>query len=463
VQEEAEEAPRRGGEEEEVQEEEEEVKGRGKGSPRSLLLCGALIACSLFPASAGAVSFFRTDVAVGTHPTSVAVGNFNGGAPDLAVANEGSNNVSILLGNGFGQFTAAAPVAVGSMPSAVVTGNFNGDAFADLAIASVGDDDIAIKLGDGAGGFSGTGTVSTGTSSDPSAIATGDFNNDGKADLVAANQGNSTVSVHLGDGMGNFAADGTPCVSLCTAAEDPVAIAVGKFDDIPAGTPDTTLDVIVASQTDDQVLVLFGDGTGEINGSQTNYSMGTSMTDPNPSGLAIGSLNPDANSEPDLLVANQTPDQVWPGYGTIGGGGFGFGGVLSTGADPVAVAFGDLDGDGDPDGISANRGGNSATSILSDGNGGTAVDTTTPVGLSPRAIATGAFDADARADVAVANYDSNSISVLTSLQPGPTPPAGNPPPSSAPTKKKKCGKRKRKHKRSAESAKKKCKKKKRRR
>ena len=436
------------------------MKGAGKGFPQAIGLYAALIACLIFPASAGAVTFSRADVTVGTHPTSVAVGNFNGGAPDLAVANEGSENVSILLGNGFGQFTATAPVAVGPLPSSVVTGNFNADGFTDMAIASVGNDGIAIKLGDGAGGFSGTGTVSTEMNSDPRAIATGDFNNDGKADLVSANQGVSTVSIHLGDGMGNFAADTTPCVGLCAAAENPVAIAVGKFDDIPAGTVDTTLDVVVASQTDDQVLVLFGDGAGEINGSGTTYPAMTSMTDPNPSGLAIGSLNPGANTEPDLLVANQSPDQVWPGYGIIGGGGFSYGGVLETGADPVAVAFGDLDGDGDPDGISANMGGNSATPILSDGNGGTEVDTSTPVGSSPRAVATGAFDADVKADVAVANYGSNSVSILTSLTPGP-PPAGNPPvqtPSTA--KKKKCKKKKKRH--SASAAKKKCKKKKRR-
>ena len=101
------------------------MKGEGKGFPRSLVLGLAVVACAVFPSAAGAVSFFRGDVTVGTHPTSVAVGNFNGGAPDLAVANEGSNDVSILLGNGFGQFTATAPVSVGASPSSVAVGRFN--------------------------------------------------------------------------------------------------------------------------------------------------------------------------------------------------------------------------------------------------------------------------------------------------------------------------------------------------
>jgi hypothetical protein len=425
----------------------------------ALLAVGALMAA---PAQAGAVSFFRGDFSVGTHPTSVAVGNFNGGPPDLAVANEGSDNVSILLGNGFGQFTAGTPVSGVTTPSSVVTGSFNGDAFTDLAIASVGSDNIAIRLGDGTGGFTGTGTVTTGT--DPSAITTGDFNGDSKADLVAANKGSSTVSVLLGDGLGGFATDATP-ENVTTFAANPVSIAVGRFENpAPPGTPDPDLDAIITSQTSDQVLVLMGDGTGGFDGSGTEYTTPFSATNPDPSAVAVGSLNPaspiPANAaEPDILVANQNPDNVFAGYGDTSGISFGFGSALMTGADPVAVAFGDLDGDGDPDGISANSGAATASVILSDGNGGTSVDSSPAVGSSPRAVATGAFDADGRADAAVANYDSNSVTVLSSLAPGPpaTPPASTSPTPVHPVKK--C--KKKEHKRSAAVAKKKCKKKRR--
>ena len=416
----------------------------------------AVAALLVAPAGALAVTFFRGDIPVGTNPTSVALGNFNGGAPDLAVANEGSDSVSILLGNGFGQFTAGTPVSVGDAPSSVVTGLFNNDSFTDLAIASVGNDNIAIKLGDGAGGFSGTTTVSTGASSDPRAIATGDFNNDGKTDLISANQGSSTVAILLGDGMGGFATDPSP-EDVSSAAANPVAIAVGRFDN---PTPDPNLDAIITSQTKDQVLLLIGDGTGGFAGNETEYgSMGTAGTDP--SGVAIGSLNPNSPdpgfaAEPDMLVANEGPDNVFPGFGETNGDSFGFGAALPTGADPVAVAFGDMDGDGDPDGISANSSAGTATVILSNGNGGTSTDTSPAVGSSPRAVVTGAFDADAKADAAVANYLSNSVTVLTSLSPGPppTPPATG---STPPAEKKKC---KKKHHRAL--AAKKCKKKKRR-
>lgn len=52
--------------------------------------------------------------AVGLGPTSITVGDFNGdGKLDLAIANAGSSNVSLLLGNGDGTFQMAADYSAG--------------------------------------------------------------------------------------------------------------------------------------------------------------------------------------------------------------------------------------------------------------------------------------------------------------------------------------------------------------
>ena len=69
----------------------------------------SLAALVALPASASArVDFVRTDYAVGQYPTSVAVGDFNADSdPDLAVANVGSDDVSVLLGGVGGSFGAA--------------------------------------------------------------------------------------------------------------------------------------------------------------------------------------------------------------------------------------------------------------------------------------------------------------------------------------------------------------------
>ena len=63
---------------------------------------------------------------MGTRPSSIAVGDFNGDTfLDLAVANVGSNNVSILLGNGTGSFGTATNFPVGTTPFSVAVGDFN--------------------------------------------------------------------------------------------------------------------------------------------------------------------------------------------------------------------------------------------------------------------------------------------------------------------------------------------------
>lgn len=75
----------------------------------------------------------------GDHPGSVAVADFNRDTrPDLAVANRLSSDVTILLGDGTGNFTSAAtgPERAGDGPTAVAVGDFNGDTRPDLAVAN---------------------------------------------------------------------------------------------------------------------------------------------------------------------------------------------------------------------------------------------------------------------------------------------------------------------------------------
>ena len=66
--------------------------------------------------------------APGTAPESVTVGDFNkDGDPDLAVANVGSNNVSILIGDGLGAFATAVNRGAGTNPTLSAVGDFNQD------------------------------------------------------------------------------------------------------------------------------------------------------------------------------------------------------------------------------------------------------------------------------------------------------------------------------------------------
>jgi hypothetical protein len=109
----------------------------------------------------------------------VAEGDFNGdGKLDLAIVNAASNTVTVLLGNGTGGFTAApgSPFPVGTGPQFVVVGDFNEDGKPDLAIANSFGNNVTVLLGNGAGGFTAAPGSPFPAGAVPSSLAVGDFN-----------------------------------------------------------------------------------------------------------------------------------------------------------------------------------------------------------------------------------------------------------------------------------------------
>ena len=73
----------------------------------------------------------------------MAVGSFNGdAAQDLAVANSGSNTVSVLLGNGNGTFQAASTFSAGVGARSIAVGDVSGDSHQDVAVANFGSDSV---------------------------------------------------------------------------------------------------------------------------------------------------------------------------------------------------------------------------------------------------------------------------------------------------------------------------------
>jgi hypothetical protein len=93
--------------------------------------------------------------AVGMFPASVTVSDFNrDGKPDLAVANNGSDNISVLLGNGAGAFQAAVNYSAGFAPGATSAGDLNGDGNPDLVVADYSfENKISVLLGRSGWGF----------------------------------------------------------------------------------------------------------------------------------------------------------------------------------------------------------------------------------------------------------------------------------------------------------------------
>ena len=226
--------------------------------------------------------------ATGNLPLSVAVGDFNGdGRPDLATANRQDNTVTVLLGTGTGAFTPAptSPFPVGVGPQSVAVGDFNGDSKPDLAVANTDDNTVTVLLGDGTGGFTAAPGSPFPVGTYPESVAVGDFNRDGKLDLAIANAGSNNVTVLLGDGAGGFAAaSGSPL----PVGAFPLSVVVEDFNG------DHALDLATSNWGDGTVSVLLGNGNGTFQNA-VSFPAGQS-----PEYFAAGDFNGD--HKPDLAV-----------------------------------------------------------------------------------------------------------------------------------------------------------------
>ncbi|MEG4303567.1 S8 family serine peptidase [Microcoleus sp. D3_18a_C4] len=341
-----------------------------------------------------------TGLTTGTFPTAIVSRDFNGdGRLDLAVANRGSDSVSILLGTGQGNFGTATNLTLGSAgsPSGIVAGNFNGDSLPDLAVSvAIGGDiggGVYVFLGTGQGNFSNPNNFGPGRTKQ--AIAAGDFNQDTFADLVVAEE--NQVSIALGNNQGTFGE-----FNNVGTAISPLAIAIGDFNG------DNNLDVVATNRNPaNSVSIFFGTGQGTF-GNRTNLNTGTS-----PSAIEVGDFNADGRS--DLAVANAGNQNVSILSGT-GQGTFSNPANFNVGVDPNDIAVGDFNADGQPDLAVANASSNNVSILTGTGQGTfNGPFNYNSGGTTPSALAVGDFNSDTRPDIAVANTNSNRVSILLNV------------------------------------------------
>jgi hypothetical protein len=226
----------------------------------------------------------------------------------------------------------------------------------------------------------------------PQGVALGDLDADGDLDLAVTSRDDGTITVFFNDGAGTMSPG--PVTGL--GPQFPTSIALGAIAD---GTVDAV--VVVGSQAEKQILRARGNGDGSFSG---NTSFGATT-----GSLALADVND--NGILDLLGG--TNDGLTVALGSAANETFGVVQTFFLQGSPIAIATGDLDGDGDLDVVGVHYTGQAVMPMLGAGNGTFQAQPTLTAGGLARDVKLADFDGDGNVDVVyvTAGQDSDAARV----------------------------------------------------
>jgi len=226
----------------------------GDGVPDMIAITDSCDCISVFPGNGDGTfrAAVTTPLPYNVGGNALAAGYFNNDKKlDLAIPGQfGSvSQVSILLGNGDGTFTPNGYYAVAPPPDSIVVGNFRGGHIADLAVT--GGSGVEILLGNGDGTFQQPVLYPTNF---PTWVIAKDFSGNGVLDLAVSIPGLGSgyppgASVYKGNGDGTF----QPAI-FYPAGRDPKFIVAGDFNN--DGKPD----LVTVDDVSDGLVALLNTG-----------------------------------------------------------------------------------------------------------------------------------------------------------------------------------------------------------
>ncbi len=282
--------------------------------------------------------------------------------------------------------------ATNTNPNAVVSGDFNNDGNNDIALTNGGDNNIIVYLGNGTGTFGASQNYTT--TMVPQGMCTGYFNADAFLDIAFTNAGGSGINVLLNDGLGGFLS----AVSYI-GGSNPQTVTSGDFNG------DGFIDLVGANYGSANITLFLGDGAGNF-GTGTNFGAGT-----NPSGVICADLNSD--SFLDVVTCNYGSNNI----SVLIGNGLGsfatrvnyaVGGVA-----PGGLVYADFDSDGDKD-IAVGNMNSSFISVLFNTGSGifSTASTFNAQANSLGPITTSDYNGDGNPDLAVAISFTNTVNIF---------------------------------------------------
>lgn len=266
------------------------------------------------------------------HPISIGIDDLdNDKQSDLIVANPGNEEIELLFHYDNGIFLNRSLLFTGrgSNPTSLTTADFNRDGLLDIAVVDTWHHNMKVYLGLGNRCFAREHVYSIGAGSAPNSIVAGDVNEDGRMDIVIANEETDHVAVFLAFDYISFTD-----YSIKIAGEDlsPRYLVTADFN------RDHRLDIAVTNTDRHYVSIYLGRGNGTFF-EHTRLSTGGSLQ---PKSLSVGDLNHDDCL--DIVVANIDNIDVFLGHGN---GQFQW--LISyrseNRASPLSLALADLDKD----------------------------------------------------------------------------------------------------------------------
>ena len=334
---------------------------------------------------------------------SIALADFNGdGKLDIAVSNYASNTISVFLNKGDGTFGAPVLTTVNPQGAVglggIVSGDFNEDGKPDLVVGTIaGLQSDIVLLGNGDGTFTQKSQIlNTYGFSQAKAV---DLNGDKHLDVISGDNGNMSVALGKGDGTFNPAVwvSNGPLANSYFGMDVGDLTGNGKLDFVGADFTPNAADIVVFPGN--------GDGT---------FQTPTWQPESGADSVALADFNGDGKL--DVLIGYTTGAQVALGNGN---GTFQMASQLpiysSNTGNGIIVRTADLDQDGKPDALVADYSGGVFTVVLNDASSisaGTRYSSTIAPGLSD--IATGDLNGDGTPDVVLVNDETNQISVFLS-------------------------------------------------